>query len=239
MRPSIARLQRRFYPNPDDRSPVPRFSRMVEGFARPDWVFMDIGCGAGRINTYDLKGKCRKIIGVDVTQAVLQNPLIDEAFVYDGNALPMPDRSVDVIFSIYVQEHVEHPRQFAAEIARVLRPGGLYLSLTPNRRHYVPLIAGLTPHGFHEWFNLRRGRPPEDTFPTYYRLNGKKQITRTFAEAGFAIEKLDFVEVQPNYLMFNPLAYLMGVAYERMVNHVDALDWLRVNIVMIAKKRVA
>lgn len=173
-----------------------------------------------------------------MTKAVLQNPLIDEGYVYDGNALPMPDESVDVIFSIYVQEHVEHPRKFATEIARVLRPGGLYLSLTPNRSHYVPLIASLTPHIFHEWFNIRRGRPPEDTFPTYYRLNGKSQITRTFTDTGFSIEKLNFVEVQPNYLMFNPLAYLIGAAYERIVNSFDSLDWLRVNIVLIARKRV-
>jgi SAM-dependent methyltransferase len=237
MRPSIASLQRRFYPNPDDRSPVPGFSRILEGYARLDWVFLDIGCGAGKINTYELKGKCRKIIGVDVTPAVMQNPLIDEGFVYDGNALPLPSGSVDVVFSIYVQEHVEHPRAFAAEIARVLRPGGLYLSLTPNWSHYVPLIAGLTPHAFHEWFNERRGRPREDTFPTYYRLNGRSRITRTFFDAGFSIAKLDFVEVQPNYLMFNSLAYLLGVIYERVVNSLDWLDWLRVNIVLVAQKR--
>jgi SAM-dependent methyltransferase len=236
MRSSITLLQQKFYPNPDDRSPVPEFCRMLECYARPDWVFLDLGCGAGKINNYNLRGKCRKIVGVDVTQAVLENPLIDEGFLYDGKTLPVPSGSVDVVFSIYVQEHVEHPLQYTAEIARILRPGGLYLTLTPNFSHYVPLAAGLTPHAFHEWFNVHRGRPPEDTFPTYYRLNSRRQITRTFANSGFSIVKLDFVEVQPNYLMFNPLAYLMGIAYERVVNYFGWLDWLRVNIVLVAQK---
>jgi ubiquinone/menaquinone biosynthesis C-methylase UbiE len=62
----------------------------------------------------------------------MQNPLIDGDFVYDVNALPLPSGSVDEVFSDYVQERVVLPRVSAVEISRVLRPGGLYLSSTPD-----------------------------------------------------------------------------------------------------------
>jgi hypothetical protein len=38
------------------------------------------------------------------------------------------------------------------------------------------------------------------------------------------------VEAEPSYLMFNTLAFLMGVAYERAVNRAEWLQGLRANI---------
>jgi hypothetical protein len=37
-------------------------------------------------------------------------------------------------------------------------------------------------------------------------------------------------EGEPSYLMFNSLAFLMGVAYERAVNATPLLEGLRANI---------
>jgi hypothetical protein len=79
---------------------------------------------------------------------------------------------------------------------------------------------------------------PEDTIPTHYRLNGRRGNTRTFFDAGVFIAKPDFVEVQLDYLMCDLLAYLLGVIYGRVVNSPLWLDWLRVNIVLVAQKRL-
>jgi SAM-dependent methyltransferase len=54
------------------------------------------------------------------------------ASVADAQALPFADGSFDAVFSINVLEHVPDPERLAAEAARVLRPGGLMLALTPN-----------------------------------------------------------------------------------------------------------
>ena len=47
--------------------------------------------------------------------------------VYDGVNLPYADESYDVIWCKQVLEHVRHPDAVIAEVARVLRPGGLFL----------------------------------------------------------------------------------------------------------------
>lgn len=41
------------------------------------------------------------------------------------------DESIDAIFCIEVLEHVKHPELAAAELCRVLRPGGLFVASTP------------------------------------------------------------------------------------------------------------
>ena len=52
---------------------------------------------------------------------------------YDGSHIPLPDQSVDVIYSSNVLEHVEDLETLTAEMRRVLRPGGVALHLLPNR----------------------------------------------------------------------------------------------------------
>jgi SAM-dependent methyltransferase len=51
----------------------------------------------------------------------------------DGNTVPLPDASFDVIFSIHVIEHVVSPSLYLSEVARLLKPGGVVLLSCPNR----------------------------------------------------------------------------------------------------------
>jgi SAM-dependent methyltransferase len=91
---------------------------------------LDVGCGVGVTDAY-LVDSFGAVIGVDIFDGVLEraaaaNPRADYR-LYDGHTLPLEDRSVDVAFAICVVHHVP-PAQwtaFAAEMARVLRPGGV------------------------------------------------------------------------------------------------------------------
>ena len=84
-------------------------------------------------------------------------------------------------------------------------PGAHLLVHTPNRWHYVPVAAMVTPSGFHRWFNERRGREGADTFPTRYRANDQDTIERLAAAAKFRVEGLDLFETKPDYLYFSRL----------------------------------
>jgi len=58
--------------------------------------------------------------------------------------LPLPDQSIDLIYSSHVVEHV-HRRQFHAFLAeahRVLRPGGIHLIATPALRKIIDVLYG-------------------------------------------------------------------------------------------------
>jgi SAM-dependent methyltransferase len=91
---------------------------------------LDVGCGVGVTDRYLVEPFAR-VIGVDIFDGVLEraaiaNPQADYR-LYDGHTLPLDDASVDVAFAICVVHHVPPERwgRFAAEMARVLRPGGI------------------------------------------------------------------------------------------------------------------
>ncbi len=46
--------------------------------------------------------------------------------------LPFADESFDCVISFQVIEHIKDDRLFVAEVARVLRPGGIFVVSTPN-----------------------------------------------------------------------------------------------------------
>jgi SAM-dependent methyltransferase len=129
-----------------------------------------------------------------------------------------------------VFEHLDRPVAVMRELRRVLKPGGHLLIHTPNRWHYVALSASLTPTRFHVWFNEKRGRVEADTFPTRYRANDRTTLERLARASRFRLVDLELFETKPDYLYFHPWAYRAGVAYERLVNRVDALARFRVQL---------
>ena len=92
--------------------------------------------------------------------------------------IPYPDATFDIVFADNVMEHIEHPDTVFHEIARVLKPGGRFFAKTPNKWHYVPLIARCTPKWFRKAVNKRRGREEHDTFPTCYARNSLADVRK-------------------------------------------------------------
>jgi SAM-dependent methyltransferase len=122
---------------------------------------------------HDLRNEGAYVIGVDIDQAVLKNPAVDQALVMKGHTIPLADESVDVIVASWVLEHVENPRAFSSEVNRILRPGGWFCAVTPHKLNYRSLAAVALPFNLHisTLRYLQPGREPEDAFPTFYRMN--------------------------------------------------------------------
>ncbi len=137
----------------------------------------------------------------------------------------------DVVFSDNVLEHLDDPLTVFREVCRVLKPGGLFLFKTPNKWHYVPTIARLTPHRFHEFVNRRRGRSSEDTFPTLYRANTKGSVAKLSAASDLEVVSVERIEGRPEYLRGTAPTYVAGLAYERLVNGVPLLAPFRVVLI--------
>ena len=209
------------------------FLEMVERNIESGYVVLDLGAGAGHKFAYDLKdkvGPTGQVIGADFDNRVLENPLVHRGVVLNGSTLSFDDRSFDVVFTRYVLEHVSEPEVFLTEVHRILKPGGSFLFLTPNKWHYVCVAARCTPGRFHEFYNRKRGRDETDTFPTVYHLNTRSAVRRHLKKVGFIEKELRMRESCPNYLMLAAPLFLIGIAYERLVNSTEWLAGLRVNI---------
>jgi SAM-dependent methyltransferase len=227
-------LRKRFYP-PEFRGMYQRFEDTLRECIPANAVVLDAGCGSGRIFRYELQAGCR-VVGVDIGAELRDNPNVDERVRGDVQRFPFADASFDAVLASHIMEHLPEPERALAEVARVLRPAGRFLLLTPNRFHYVPLLAGLLPQRLHVWFNRRRGVAERDVFPTLYRANTAGRLRRLLEGAGLTVERLERFETEPEYLAFHPLPYALGVGYERVVNRVAPLAPLRVAIVAIARK---
>lgn len=156
-------------------------------------VVLDFGAGRGRSSESasfvhrkitDLRGDGRRVIGLDVDSAVLENPRLDERFVFDGGKIPLNDASIDVIVCDHVLEHLCDPETISTEFFRVLKPGGWLCARTPYSFSLMVFASRMIPNRRHHKF-LERVQPGQraakDVFPTAYKLNTKSQIARWFS----------------------------------------------------------
>jgi SAM-dependent methyltransferase len=228
-------LRRRFY-SPAFLGMFDRFQEAVNGCVPAGSVVLDAGCGRGQTFLYRRRLPSVRVVGLDLSPHARDNPNVDSQVRGTVETLPFPDASFDAVLCTHVAEHLPHPEVAFREMARVLRPGGRLLLLTPNRRHYVPLIARLLPLRLHVAVSRRRGLNEHDVFPTRYRANTAADLRRLVRGAGLRLERLEAFETEPEYLAFHPLTYAAGVLFERLVNRFRALAPLRVNLLLVARK---
>lgn len=95
-------------------------------------LVIDIGCGSGRFIKY-LKDKCKKIIGVDPSKAILA---ADSLIGADENVelvqastdyLPFPDDYFDFGYSLGVLHHIPNTQQALNDSIKKIKHGGYFL----------------------------------------------------------------------------------------------------------------
>jgi ubiquinone/menaquinone biosynthesis methyltransferase len=111
-------------------------------------VVLDLACGTGDLS-FLASDRGAHVTGLDVTFRMIElarrkaavRPLAAHArfIVGDMMALPFPDRSVDVVTTGYGLRNVPMLELAVLEIRRVLKDGGLFLSLDFNRPASVPV----------------------------------------------------------------------------------------------------
>ncbi len=222
-------MDARLYPSYQDHWDDRRFRAYVlERLKSHDWM-LDLGAGRGAVPEMDFRMHAKFLAAVDPDPVVLENPFVHEAKLLDlkTGRIPYPDNTFDVVIANNVLEHLRNPELTFGEISRVLKPGGLFLGKTPNKRHYVPTVARFTPLSVHGFVNRLRGRDMRDTFPTLYRCNTPETIATHASKTGFRVCDVALWEGRPEYLRLSALTYLAGFLYERLVNTVSLLSAFR------------
>jgi SAM-dependent methyltransferase len=227
------KLLKYWYPN-EQKNGTSIFYNWIRQHMNSQQKVLNIGAGPASKNPLRVfRGEVARVVGVDIAPIVLGNNELDESYVVDGTHLPFEENCFDIVFSDYVLEHVECPEPFLKDVLRVLKPGGSFFFRTPNKYHYVSLLALCTPHWYHELLSNRvRGLASDahEPYPTFYRMNSKREIQTLANKVGFSRVILRAVECEPSYLMFSTIPFLVGVLYERITNKVELLSGIRANI---------
>jgi SAM-dependent methyltransferase len=106
-----------------------------------DKSVLDIACGEGYGSSL-LAAVGATVTGVDISEEVITHARATYAheglsfLVGDCAAIPIADRSMDVVVSFETIEHHDQHDAMMREIKRVLRPDGCLLMSTPDRLHY-------------------------------------------------------------------------------------------------------
>ena len=96
-------------------------------------TMVDVGCGAGRLRAF-LDGKFSSYIGVDLVRyAHLPAETLFIQADLSAGVVPLRSETADLVVSIETIEHLENPRGFMRELARIARPGGTIAVTTPNQ----------------------------------------------------------------------------------------------------------
>jgi len=211
--------------------------RKILTHLRGDAMVLDLGAGAGVVPQMNFSGLAGRLCGVDPDAVVLTNPHLDVRKMGRGEAIPFQDATFDLVFANNVLEHLPDPNAVFQEVRRVLKPGGIFVVKTPNRFHYVAILARLTPFRVHRWVNRLRGRSESDTYTTKYRANSLGALRRLATAKNFKIVEMDLIEGRPEYLRLFWPAYVFGVLYERLVNSISFLRGFRVVIIGVFRKQ--
>ena len=110
--------------------------RLVEPLLNPDSTFLEIGGGDCALSS-EIAARVKMAYALEITDRLVPKPMPRNfrLILSDGSLIGLPTATVDVAVSFSLVEHI-HPDDVVeqlAEIHRVLKPGGIYYCVTPNR----------------------------------------------------------------------------------------------------------
>jgi SAM-dependent methyltransferase len=105
---------------------------------------LDLGCGAGDLLTAARRNGWQAQ-GVDVAAHVVNHVRGRGFEVFEGelSEAAYPSQHFDVVTAAELLEHIFEPRALVREVARILRPGGLFWTTTPHARGLSARVLGL------------------------------------------------------------------------------------------------
>jgi 2-polyprenyl-3-methyl-5-hydroxy-6-metoxy-1,4-benzoquinol methylase len=164
-------------------------------------VLADVGCGSGALWSL-LRGRFSTCVGVDV---VRYGGLPEDVEFHHADldaGLPLGDGVVDAAVAVEVIEHLENPRAFVRELARIVRPGGWVAISTPNQVSVLSLMTLVLKGSFSAF--------QERDYPAHRTALLEIDLRRIFTEAG--LRDVETVFTRHGRVPFSGLHYPRAVA---------------------------
>jgi methionine biosynthesis protein MetW len=184
---SVAGYYDRFWSGEQERhyEPEPRLKELILDGVTAQTGVLDVGCGSGNSYAPELARRAATYTGVDVSANAVAAACaagLDARVIEDAAKLPFPDDSFDHVVCIEVLEHLFAPHEAAAEIRRVLRPGGRLVASCPNVAYWrlrANMVFGLWNPAGDELAIERPWRDP------HIRFFSPKTLERMLRMSGF------------------------------------------------------
>lgn len=121
---------------------------IIRTFPGQSGTLADVGCGSGTLWKY-VNDLFARYVGIDLVR-YSSFPSDGELRLADLNAaaIPLSTGSVDVVAAIEIIEHLENPRAFVRELARIAKPGGWVVLTTPNQLSFLSKLTLLLKNQF-------------------------------------------------------------------------------------------
>jgi SAM-dependent methyltransferase len=109
-------------------------------FVPPGARVLEIGAGTGQ-QALELQRRGFQVTAIEIPSSSYTSHRVFPIKDYDGDSIPLPDASVDLVFSSNVLEHVPDLARMHGEIRRVLAAGGrcVHVMPTPSWRFWSTL----------------------------------------------------------------------------------------------------
>ena len=108
----------------------------------PGARILEIGGGTGR-QALELSRRGFDVMPIDLASSSYAAHRVFPIVDYDGTTIPLPDASMDVVFSSNVLEHVPDLARMHSEIRRVLKPDGRCIHVLPTHAwRFWTILAG-------------------------------------------------------------------------------------------------
>jgi SAM-dependent methyltransferase len=158
-------------------------------------TLLDVGCGAGGL-AEAVRGRFQRYVGCDLV-AYDGFPRDGAAFVradLDHPPYPLEAGAAEAVASVETIEHLENPRAFVRELARLAAPGGVVLVTTPNQLSALSKLTLLAKNQFNAF------QEAPGLYPAHLTALLEVDLRRIAREAGL-------VDVQIHYSGFGRIPF--------------------------------
>lgn len=202
-------------------SPADHYEALVTKLAVANTDWLDVGGGAALFPDNPalsrlLAERIQRLVVVDPSDNIESNPFPHERFKGLIEDYQTNDQ-FDLATFRMVAEHIADPSRAVQALSQLLRQHGMVVIFTVNRWSPGTIISDVVPFRLHHPVKkLFWGGDEEDTFPTVYKMNTRRQLRGLFENHGFRERYFSYLDDLSTFSGFKIPNYLELVVWRAM-----------------------